>query len=207
MAILQATLQLLNNNLGVVTFLVGFFAIYLYIKQKVDRKRDAARLILQEIRYAEQQIRDSGRGSRGYSLASKLLPTNNWNDNIHLFTKDLKDSEIDMISRFYSQTTYIDSLIAERSKQIIHPSIMAQMQLPPTPASSGSVTAQGPAGNAPQQTSPQLGQMQITRIPTPGEEITNGLLREVSSTIEFLYNTPAAEKLRKISERKWYLPF
>lgn len=188
--------KLLNDNLGVVTFAVGFLAIYLYIKQKVDRKRDAARLILQEIRYAEQQIRDSGRGARGYMLASKLLPTNSWNDNIHLFTKDLKETEIDMISRFYSQTAYVDFLIAERSKQKIRPLTMVQSPPTPTPPLS-SITPQLPIGNA-----PPIVQSVIT--PTAGEAITNDLLREVSSSIEFLYNTPAAEKLRQISERKWY---
>lgn len=69
-------LQFLNDNIGVITLVVGFLAIYLYLKQKADAKRDIAKLILQEIRYAEQQIRNSGRGSRGYSLSSRLLPTN-----------------------------------------------------------------------------------------------------------------------------------
>jgi hypothetical protein len=195
LAILQF-LQSLNNYLGLITLVVGLLAIYLYIKQKVDQKRGAARLILQEIRYAEQQIRNSGRGTRGYSLASKLLPTNSWNDNIHLFTKDLKETEIDMVSRFYSQTAYVDSLIAERSKQKIHPTMMVQMPLTTPPPSS--ITAQLPSGNPPQQV------IQSIQIPNPAEETTDNLLREVSSTIEFLYNTPAAEKLRQISERKWY---
>lgn len=68
--------QFLNDNIGSITLIVGLLAIYLYFKQKADRKRDTAKLILQEIRYAEQQIRNSGRGNRGYSLSSRLLPTN-----------------------------------------------------------------------------------------------------------------------------------
>jgi hypothetical protein len=196
MTILQF-LQSLSNYLGLITLVVGLSAIYLYLKQKEDRKRDAARLILQEIRYAEQQIRDSGRGTRGYMLASKMLPTNSWNDNIHLFTKDLKETEIDTISRFYSQTAYVDSLIAERSKQKLHPTMLVQvppMSTPPpvstTPQLAGGITQQIP--------------IQTVQVPNPAEEITNNLLREVSSAIEFLYNTPSVEKLRQISERKWY---
>jgi type II secretory pathway component PulF len=73
MSWITTILKFLNDNLGAVTFVVGFLAIYLYLKQRRDRKRDAARLILQEIRYAEQQIRNF-RIAQSYSLASKLLP-------------------------------------------------------------------------------------------------------------------------------------
>lgn len=196
MAILQL-LQSLNNYLGLITLVVGLSAFYLYMKQKKDRKRDAAKLILQEIRYAEQQIRESNRGNpvRGYMLASKLLPTNSWNDNIHLFIKDLKETEIDLISRFYSQTAYVDSLISERSKQKINPNVVP---VPPMTVPSPSATAQLSGGINPQQP------VQYVQVTTPAEEITIALLRDVSSSIEFLYNTPAVEKLRQISERKWY---
>jgi len=197
--ILRHIQKFLNDNLGAITFLVGFIAIYLYIKQRIDKRRDAARLILQEIRYAEQQIRNSG----GYSLTSKLLPTNSWNDNIHLFIKDLKETQIDMISEFYSNATYIDYLITERSRQKIHPKFSIQ----PNQQSNqqqGSVTSQAGASQEvlAQPTQQQI--MQIIQIPTPDENITIQLLTGISSSIEFLYNTPAVEKLRQISERKWY---
>lgn len=202
MSWITTILKFLNDNLGAVTFVVGFLAIYLYLKQRRDRKRDAARLILQEIRYAEQQIRNF-RIAQSYSLASKLLPTNSWNDNIHLFIKDLKETEIDMISAFYSKATYIDSLIVERSKQKINPPLA--QSIPLNPPSSASVTAQPllPAGAGPQQVTPQ---QVIVPVETIGEVITARLLAEVSLSVEFLYNTPAAEKLRKISERRWYQP-
>ena len=202
MSWITTILKFLNDNLGAVTFVVGFLAIYLYLKQRRDRKRDAARLILQEIRYAEQQIRNF-RIAQSYSLASKLLPTNSWNDNIHLFIKDLKETEIDMISAFYSKATYIDSLIAERSKQKINPPLAQSIPLNPPP--SASVTAQPslPGGGGPQQVTPQ---QVIVPVQTIGELITAQLLAEVSLSVEFLYNTPAAEKLRKISERRWYQP-
>jgi hypothetical protein len=77
MSWITTILKFLNENLGAVTFVVGFLAIYLYLKQRRDRKRDAASLILQEIRYAEQQIRNAKiTNPPSYFLASKLLPTN-----------------------------------------------------------------------------------------------------------------------------------
>lgn len=39
------------------------------------------------------------------------MPTNSWNNNIHLFVKELKETEIDLISKFYSNATYLDNLI------------------------------------------------------------------------------------------------
>lgn len=189
--------QFLNNNIGVVTFVVGFLAIYLYIKQRVDKRRDAASLILQEIRYAEQQIRNTEHGTRGYSLASKLLPTNSWNDNIHLFIKDLKETQIDLISNFYSQATYIDFLIMERSKQKLNQTFK-EVGVP------GAIASQTiTVGGIPQ----EVVQQQVTQlvpVPNPNEKTTVEILTDISTRIEYLYNTPAVEKLKKISERKWY---
>ena len=193
--------KFLNDNIGLITLIVGLSAIYLYLKQKADAKRDIAKLILQEIRYAEQQIRNSGRGSRGYSLSSRLLPTNSWDDNIHLFITDMKETEIDMISEFYSQAAYIDYLIEERSKQKLNqkfslrPIAIGQPTVVPTEAE-----------DIPQQPTPQQ-IAQIVREPNLNEHITINLLTDFSSKIEFLYNTPAAEKLKQLSERKWYQPF
>lgn len=201
MSWITAILKFLNENLGAVTFIVGFAAIYLYIKQRKDRKRDAASLILQEIRYAEQQIRNAKITTPPtYFLASKLLPTNSWNDNIHLFIKDLKETEIDTISAFYAKATYIDSLIVERSKQKINPTL--PQSIPSSPQQSNSVTAQPflPGGVVPQQV------IQMIQFETLGEIVTIQILAQVSSSVEFLYNTPAVEKLRKISEHKWYQP-
>lgn len=179
--------------LALATFLVGGFAIYLYKKQQYDTKRNAAALILQEIRYAEQQIRNSDRGGRGYSLSSKLLPTNSWNDNVHRFIKELTETEIDMISRFYSQASFIDWLIAERSKQKINQKFQP-VEIP---------------GNAPVQLA-SFTQQQVTnlmQVPNPNEEITNRILLDVSRGIEYIYNTPSVDKLRQAVQLKWHTIF
>jgi len=105
-------LKLLNDYVGFITLLVGSVAIWTYNKQKQDVKRKAAKLILQEIRYAEQIIRNARTQASGnYSLSDKLLPTNSWHENIDLFVKDLKESHIDLISRFFSQAQYLDVII------------------------------------------------------------------------------------------------
>ncbi len=110
---------------GLVTLVVGGLAIYLYLKQKKDHKRNAARLILQEIRYAEQKIRRY-REIKSYKLYDRLLPTNNWNDNIHLFIKELKETHnLDLISDFYGKAIYIDTLIQMMSEAKNNPQSQA----------------------------------------------------------------------------------
>src|SRR4030066_1814720 len=64
-----------------ITFLVGVLVVYLYIRQKIDTKRDAAKIILQEIRRAEDIISDY-KQSGGYQFAKKIIATNSWNKNI-----------------------------------------------------------------------------------------------------------------------------
>jgi hypothetical protein len=167
----------LNSNLliSIITFLVGGFAICLYIKQKVDHEKDAAKLILQEIRYAEQQIRNF-RVIGSYSLADKLLPTNSWHKNIHLFVGKLKETEIDMISRFYSNSAYLDiviSKISDKKNDIL-------TQINPSPSS------------------PTIPLLPINTF----ELNSNKILIEVSQKIEFIYNTPAVGKLRELAEKR-----
>lgn len=100
-------IDFLNSNLlvSIVTFVVGGFAIGIYIKQKIDQEKDAAKLILQEIRYAEQQIRIF-RVLGSYPLADKLLPTNSWHKNINLFVGKLKETEIDLIRTHPKTSTF-----------------------------------------------------------------------------------------------------
>lgn len=185
--IIISSLSFLNNNPGLMTLLVGGFAIYLYLKQKADYKRNAAKLILQEIRYAEQQIRNAKTHEDRYYLADKLLPTNSWHANIHLFVEDLKEIEIDLISRFYSHSSYLDIVIEKVSDK--KNDIMVPVSMNPS---------------APVQKSDNA------NIPIPIQTFqlnADNILKEVSDKIEFIYNTPAIDKLRIISEKKWHQLF
>lgn len=196
-------MNFLYSNLftSLVTFVVGSFAIGLYIKQKIDQEKDSAKLILQEIRYAEQQIRNF-KALGSYSLADKLLPTNSWHKNIHLFVGKLKETEIDLISRFYSNAAYLDvviSKISDKKNEILIP-----MTFPSTMQ-----------GTPPQQSTMQPMPQQPIQIIIPQQEMemkafelnSNKILAEVSQKIEFIYNTPAIDKMREIAEKRRWLFF
>jgi len=166
-----------NLFVSTITFLVGGLAIYLYLKQRSDHKKDAASLIIQEVRYAEQQIQNAIKHDYNFYLADKLLPTNSWHRNINLFIKDLKESEIDLISSFYSHAAYLDiviSKISDMKNNILIPK-----------GTTGSVSV--PEGS-------QVKEFELS---------ASKILKEVAEKITLIYNTPAVDRLRLISEKKF----
>lgn len=177
--------------IALVTFGVGLFAIYLYKKQQKDNKRDAARLVVQEIRYAEEQIRNARMlGENNFSLANKLLPTNSWHKNIHLFINDLLESQIDLISRFYSQSMYLDSVIGVISDEKNKMWSISEETLSPD----------GKRGVAVKAT--VLSSGYIVTKNNMAQLSANQILADVTNKIEFIYNSPSVDKLRSISEGK-----
>lgn len=198
-------LKSFNEYVGLITLLVGSVAIWTYNKQKKDTKRKAAKLILQEIRYAEQIIRNARIQAKGnYSLADKLLPTNSWHTNIHLFVKELKESQIDLISRFYSQAQYLDVVIRSISDKKCQKEIspIEILNVPQVIPNQSFQLQQGSQQLNPQDQPFQPQQLHPLEIPV--ESLANRILYDVTNKIEFIYNTPAVEKLIKISEKKWY---
>jgi len=99
---------------SLITLLVGSFAIYLYLKQKEDYRRDASNILLMEIRHAEQMIEKYRNSGVPIIISIELLlPTNNWNKYNHLFIKILDRDEIDAINNFYNQCTLIDKALSQ----------------------------------------------------------------------------------------------
>lgn len=169
-----------------VTLFVGLFAIYLYKKQRKDNKINAAKLIIQEIRYAEQQIRNARMLAQNrYYLANRLLPTNNWDNNIHFFVRDLLENQIDLISQFYSQAAYLDKVIGIISDEKNKTYVVRIQGTTPGQLVSNQILL--PSGHT---LSPD------TNFAPIAEEI----LEDVSKKIEFIYNSPAVDKLREIAE-------
>lgn len=104
--------------------MVGGFAVGLYIKQKKDYKREAAEIILMEIRNAEKtinQIEEMGPIDSIRNLF--ILPVNNWNKYNHLFVKDFDRDEWDLINSFYSKCS-----LAEKSLEEIRDNLSNQIK-------------------------------------------------------------------------------
>jgi len=101
---------------GFATLLTAIVAISLYYWEQRKKKRDAAKIIVQEIRRAEDIISEY-KEHRGYKFTKKIIATNSWAKNIHHFVGDLAQDELDKISGLYSTGEYLDSIIAKVSDQ------------------------------------------------------------------------------------------
>lgn len=101
--------------IGLITILVGSIAWLLYLEQKKDKKRDAASIILMEIRYAERTLDEYRRYQPDYDGGTMLLPTSNWEEYNYLFVKDLDRDELDSINNFYNQCRRIDRAVSQMS--------------------------------------------------------------------------------------------
>jgi hypothetical protein len=102
----------------------------------------------------------------------------------------LLESQIDIISQFYSQAAYLDDIINiisdEKNKtwivleEFLLPDGRREMRPKETILPSGYILVKG-----------NIGQSQASQI-----------LADVTSKIEFIYNSPAVDKLRAIAEGK-----
>lgn len=196
-----------NSNffLALVTLGVGSFAIVLYLVQKNNKKRDAAKIILQEVRRAEDIISDY-KEHRQYKFTKKIIATNSWAKNIHYFVGDLNVDELDKISNLYSTGEYLDSIITKISDFNFRQMTLAleenlknfkkqiqdnQNQFDPN-SSGGNVQQGQHAING------QLNKEIKIQIPAPWKE----LLDEITDRHEPIYHSIIISKLKIIAKIK-----
>ena len=180
---LTGAIFFIESHQGLVTAFVGLIAIFLYFQARRDNKSDAAKLVLQEIRYADQKVRNY-RTYSSYNFTEKILPTNSWNKNINFFIRELTESELDLISKFFSSATYLDEVI----KSIADSRNKIWIQVDTPSVSGDTQVAMGTGGLL-------------------ENEPAKKLIEAISKDIESIYNTPAADKLRIISKKKKYFFF
>ena len=93
---------------GFTTLTVGLFAIWLYIKQKEDFKRDIAAALLMEIRFAEKGISEMRNALPKFDPWISLLPTSSWDEYGHIFTDLFDQDELDLINEFYANCRILE---------------------------------------------------------------------------------------------------
>jgi len=186
----------LNSNLSatLATILAAFVAFLVYLKQKADTKRDVAKIILQEIRRAEDIISDY-KQSGGYQFAKKIVATNSWGENLHLFVGDLDNDELDMISNLYSTGEYLDALI----KEISDYTFKKEIETPKLPT----ITPMIPQNI--EQQSQTVNLEIIQSIPRPVKFVKldppwKARLDIITFKLEPIYHSTIAGKLKKIAE-------
>lgn len=160
----------------------GLFALMVYFHQKSSFKRDAALLILQEIRFAEAQVKKYN-PTVGFQFYEKLLPTDNWNKNIHLFVNDFEESQIDAISLFYAKTHYLDDVITKFSELVLTNKLVPTINVIQNNAASN--------------------QSPIVPVRIPAQDLLDGVVFGLK--MELIHNSAVGQRLRNLSKRKhWY---
>lgn len=103
------------------TVVVGFGAFGVYVWQKRDHKKTAARILLIEIENAERQL-SSIKSNESDSLPENtyLMPTSSWEKYRHLFGRDLTSREWDTISEFYNRCIQYDKAVTYDASSLEH---------------------------------------------------------------------------------------
>lgn len=102
--------SLLTGNIGnFIMLLTAISAFGVYFWTKFDTKRNAARIILMEIRRAERVIFQIKKTEQIDEL-SPILPTNNWKKYNHLFVKNFDQDELELINNFYAKAEVAENL-------------------------------------------------------------------------------------------------
>lgn len=113
--------QLLNSSFFIAsaTLIVGFAAYFLYKKQKRDEKKDAATILLAEIRNATAilpGVKSRFKKNGALEEGTVLLPGESWGKYKYLFVNDLKSEEWRAVDAFYKNClTYDEALIEKQS--------------------------------------------------------------------------------------------
>jgi hypothetical protein len=97
---------------SIVTFIVGLVAFIVYRLQKSDEKKNAATIIVMDIRHAEQVVLTILEQGGANIWTKNVLTENNWSKYKHLFVADLSYDDVTAFNRFF------DSCIAISDAQI-----------------------------------------------------------------------------------------
>lgn len=107
--------SIVNSNFfaAVVTLIVGGGAFAIYGKQKRDRKKESAKILLLEITSAERAIRRIQEELKNDTLPQDVLcmPYENWSTNKYLFVDNFTRDEWDAINNFYNKCKLLDESI------------------------------------------------------------------------------------------------
>lgn len=99
-----------NSFVACCTLITGSIAFLIYFAQRRDSKQNSAKVLLTEIRIAEErldQIRDKIVTNQSNDLPLVFI-TNSWKQYSHLFIGDFDQDELKLINNFYDYAEAIE---------------------------------------------------------------------------------------------------
>ncbi len=97
----------LNYANSIVTLLVGAVALVVYWLTKRHEKRNAATIILMDIRHAEQIVHSILEKGTVDSYLKNIITENNWNKYKHLFATNFSQDDFSAFNRFFNSCVEI----------------------------------------------------------------------------------------------------
>lgn len=91
----------------IVILMTASFVFIVYFMNKRNQKREAAIILLDEIRLAENAI-DEIRRNRAITELNAIMPVNSWAKHKHLFANELNQDEFALVTQFYNRCEYAE---------------------------------------------------------------------------------------------------
>jgi len=90
-----------EKSSGFLTLITGLIALLVYWLQNKSRVREAAIILMTEIRSAEKAIQDIKNGADIFNLNISILPVSGWNKYYHLFAQKLTRDQFESLDSFF----------------------------------------------------------------------------------------------------------
>ena len=103
---------LVPDSHAVAIYLTAFIVWVVYKLEQRDRRINAARILIEEIRDAETAI-DNAKAIGGVTSAMSIMPNASWATLKYLFVKKLDQDEIKFISNYYSDCQLAEKYLTD----------------------------------------------------------------------------------------------
>lgn len=113
---------------SVVTFIVGLAAFVVYWLKKREEKRNAATIIVMDIRHAEQVVLSILEKGKVDNYLKNILSENNWAKYKHLFASSLSSDDFAAFNRFFDSCVEISDA-TKRMREILYANISAKASI------------------------------------------------------------------------------
>lgn len=113
---------------SLVTFVVGLVAFVVYWLKKREEKRNAATIIVMDIRHAEQVVLSILEKGKVDNYLKNILSENNWAKYKHLFASCLSSDDFGAFNRFFDSCVEISDA-TRRMKEILYVNIGAKASI------------------------------------------------------------------------------
>lgn len=113
---------------SIVTLIVGLVAFVVYWLKKREEKRNAATIVIMDIRHAEQVVNSILEKGMVDTYLKNILSENNWAKYKHLFASNLSTDDFSAFNRFFDSCVEISDA-TRRMREVLYANISAKASI------------------------------------------------------------------------------